>query len=268
MAPRKPKLKAEPTQPVRPNAAKITKSKSVPRAGKQPEESYRMKRYKNGLLNLEETPAHLVATVKLNAESPLLRLPAEIRNKIWSFACGGQLVELPRRMQRDHTVKKSRTVKGGAVRFWEYCRSRNVHVYNESQRSRRIIAAFHLPEVCRQIYAETALTSYRENVFLYDYDNKSMVLALMAAQRRAITTLQPSEMYFSSLVNYGDSLFELCREAMELVKSRCCQNKIFSGVETYEIDNMKLWAEVEWRKLVAEQLTFLTNAGVELVYEE
>lgn len=58
MAPRKPKsggIKKTPS-----NTNNIMKPKKAARSAKQPD-TYRMKRYKNGILNLEKTPAHLIA---------------------------------------------------------------------------------------------------------------------------------------------------------------------------------------------------------------
>lgn len=57
MAPRKPKQ--ESTEKARSSLGRLAKLKFPPKSDAQPR-SYRMKRYKNGLLNLEKTPAHLI----------------------------------------------------------------------------------------------------------------------------------------------------------------------------------------------------------------
>ncbi|KAJ4382930.1 beta transducin [Didymella sp. IMI 355093] len=147
------------------------------------------KRYRNGLVNLEKTPADLLKIAKRNATaSPLLRLPPEIRNKIWSFAIGGQLVVLP----------DEENSKGFAIRIklkedstgyipLTFC-GQEAHFEITKLR-----AAFHLPEVCRQVYSETVLTSYRENVFLCDSvypATKTSFGRLKAAQRKAITAVE------------------------------------------------------------------------------
>lgn len=62
MAPRtpKPKPKLKPAQAVRGNPGRVTKSVSSKLPSKRGKDSYRMKRYRDGLLNLEKTPPHLV----------------------------------------------------------------------------------------------------------------------------------------------------------------------------------------------------------------
>jgi len=57
MAPRKPKQ--ESTENARSSSGRIAKGRAPPKSDAQPR-SYRMRRYKNGLLNLEKTPAYLV----------------------------------------------------------------------------------------------------------------------------------------------------------------------------------------------------------------
>ena len=54
-------------------------------------------------------------------------------------------------------------------------------------------ASFHLPEVCRQIYSEAALTAYQQNFFLFDSPlerSHHTFDCLMAVQRRAIKSVQ------------------------------------------------------------------------------
>ncbi|KAJ4341963.1 beta transducin [Ascochyta clinopodiicola] len=182
MAPRKPQPAV--TAKTSSNAARVTRSKakktqittsSALAIATEQASTYRVKRYRNGLLNLEKTPAHLVAIAKRNAfESPLLRLPAEIRNQIWSLAMGGQLVVLP----------DDQYVKGCAMKL-------GPGSYRHT--GTKLLAAFHLPEVSRQVYSETALTSYQQNIFMLDYRNlstRNSVTRLMAAQRRAITKVE------------------------------------------------------------------------------
>ncbi|KAJ4345844.1 uncharacterized protein N0V89_011979 [Didymosphaeria variabile] len=60
-----------------------------------------LSRSPNGLLELSKAPDHLVAIVTKNAtESPLLRLPAEMRNRIFRFASGGCEIHITRRPLR------------------------------------------------------------------------------------------------------------------------------------------------------------------------
>ncbi|KAJ8110973.1 hypothetical protein OPT61_g6315 [Boeremia exigua] len=130
----------------------VAKRHTIPHS--EPSAIRPFKLYKNRLLNLETTPPRLVAIVKLNtAASQLLRLPSEIRNLIWQYALSNELV----RFRSGHQ-------KGGAVRY-SYSgvshRARNLCDTIEELQPEKISSAFHLPEVCRQIYTETALLAYR-----------------------------------------------------------------------------------------------------------
>jgi hypothetical protein len=58
---------------------------------------------------------------------------------------------------------------------------------------KRSPASFHLPEVCRQIYSEAALTAYQQNVFLFNgplVQTNRYFNRLMAVQRRAIKSVE------------------------------------------------------------------------------
>lgn len=100
---------------------------------------------------------------------------------------GGQLVFLP---DRKHD-------KGCAM---QYKLKKHVHVLNAFRpRGRlkffdneKLPASFHLPETCRQVYAETVLTAYEQNDFFLEschLRTKSSMARLMVAQRRAITSV-------------------------------------------------------------------------------
>jgi hypothetical protein len=132
-------------------------------------------------------------SAKRNATaSPLLRLPPEIRNKIWGFAMGGQLVVLP-----DEDDSKGCAMR---IKVKDDCTGDIPLTFRTHLEATKLRAAFHLPEVCRQVYSETVLTSYRENVFLCGsvYPTIKMSFGrLKAAQRKAITAVE-----FNPLVLY------------------------------------------------------------------
>ncbi|KAH6638258.1 hypothetical protein C7974DRAFT_470996 [Boeremia exigua] len=258
-----------------PNAAEVKESKSSARPVQQSEASSRIKRYENGLLNLEKTPSHLIAIVKKNADSPLLRLPAEIRIQIWSFACGGQLVVLRSRL--------SRTGKGGAV----YCQkdedliktAKTLQGFcNHTQNFTRMSSAFHLPEVCRQIYSETVLTSYRENIFVWDFSmfsNKRPMSQLMPVQRRSIQTLQPDRRALHWMMDRGRKLFgNNMLKVLPNLRTLRIDSFALKYVQlffiTHHLDEkqMRLWNQEEWQDNVAKQLASLTEAGVKILFED
>ena len=79
--------------------------------------------------------------------SPLLRLPSELRTKIWHYALGGITVY--------PNLKRLRYRKYGST-------STGLFKSNLGQLS--------LPRTCRQIYSEAALVFYHENTFAFhDY---------------------------------------------------------------------------------------------------
>jgi len=108
-------------------------------------------------------------SVKTNQDSPLLRLPGELRTRIWEYVLGG--FEL-RSMFPDHS---------------------------QPRKPRRMIPPFaersngtQLLRTCRQIYTETALLPYKTNTFIFEtytpvkYDLKRM----KAFQRAHIEKIQ------------------------------------------------------------------------------
>ena len=80
--------------------------------------------------------------VKSNQESPLLRLPPEIRNKIWEYTLG-------------HNILKPIRVRLG----WRSYKHRWISRRNESQINLSLLAT------CRQIYSEGALMPFVFNTF-------------------------------------------------------------------------------------------------------
>lgn len=84
--------------------------------------------------------------MKVNSETLLLRLPAEVRNRIWEYALGGKIFD---------------------VILIQTCRGRYVE-------EKTLIAPETFPEnahallqVCRQIYRETALVPFSHNAFRF-----------------------------------------------------------------------------------------------------
>lgn len=259
-----------------------------------------MRRYKSGLLNLERTPAYLIPTyvkleairgtistddirsVKSNAETPLLRLPAEIRNLIWSFACGGLLVKM-RCLSFSYSKQQD---KGGAISYpHDKDLARNAKSLKDINRDRRptkVLSAFHLPEVSRQIYSETVLTSYKENVFAggdYHFWERKSTCQLNAAQRGAITVLELTvesmiyeSVYFALqqiLVKPNELLrvlpnlraFIISKYALRFISLRYQHH----GVSTAPYD---LRISEQAQAWLRERLSAYTEAGLALVFEE
>lgn len=129
-------------------------------------------------------------------ESPLLRLPPEIRNRIWIFAMKVDRVQVWSTRCRLHGLNILSARKGGAIALDAHGEPILKHKDNFGPICcpLRDLSAFHLPEVCRQVYAETSTLAFSVNTFLlgrrafsqkYNW-NKT----LMLAQRDAITKVE------------------------------------------------------------------------------
>jgi hypothetical protein len=139
--------------------------------------TYPVKHLENGLVSMETPPDYLVETwgwysyarncsadllrIQKNAtDSPLLRLPAEIRNTIFRYAVGGNKI----RIRRAVVYRTSKKWRENSNLLWH---GRADHL--DDRRFKDQGTAFHLPEVCRQIYAETATLGYATNIFILPY---------------------------------------------------------------------------------------------------
>ncbi|KAF2821700.1 hypothetical protein CC86DRAFT_426049 [Ophiobolus disseminans] len=136
----------------------------------------------DGLLDVTQIPGDLVELVKRNAEaSPLLRLPAELRAKIWGYALTYEYIVL----QRANCGSRLGKLKGGA-------RS-TAH----NGRMEKELSALHLSETCRQIYSETATMAYELNIFhigvIHDMNVSLPHLSQFPALKNAISKVEISE---------------------------------------------------------------------------
>ena len=91
-----------------------------------------------------------------------------------------------------------RPIRAGAVRDPTVGSYLSLQAFSEGRRRGRyypepVASAVRLPEVCRQIYSETALTLYKENIFLIqELQCFRSLKKLNEAQRSAITALEAS----------------------------------------------------------------------------
>jgi hypothetical protein len=91
---------------------------------------------------------------------PLLRLPAELRNLIFEYAMEVNTVSIQRQSNESTSKQWCET----STSTWH---GRATHLGD--RRRKNIGIAFHLPEVCRQIYAETVTLGYATNTFSLSY---------------------------------------------------------------------------------------------------
>jgi hypothetical protein len=104
---------------------------------------------------------------------------------------GGQLVTLPNKFfQKGFAIQVDLKPRLKASNFVGLSFDFKPKDFN----FKRLPASFHLPEVCRQIYSEAALTAYQQNIFLIDSSfQRSCHHAfncLRAVQRRAIKSVE------------------------------------------------------------------------------
>jgi hypothetical protein len=101
-------------------------------------------------------------------ESSLLRLPPEIRNKIWAFAVKVDRILVAPTSYCWAATRYIVTKRGGVVVEDDGAIALR---HRRSALGRQCcpvhhLGAFHLPEVCRQVYIETATLAYSSNIFL------------------------------------------------------------------------------------------------------
>ena len=99
---------------------------------------------KDGSLDLSETPAHMVEISRANGNSPLLRLPAELRIHIWEEVFSDVTVHIDQPTCYYYIVRYRSTVENH----------------------------FEIPHLCRQIYAETAHMSFALTNFRVHCESK------------------------------------------------------------------------------------------------
>ncbi|KAH7069301.1 hypothetical protein FB567DRAFT_614836 [Paraphoma chrysanthemicola] len=122
----------------------------------------------NGLISLERTPEYLIPTAKDNSvNSPLLRLPPELRNKIWAYTLGDTRIHI----RKQYPVQRTKSTRAYGL----------VH-------SRRASRPLSLLRVSRQVYSDTALLSYHLTTFIFgNYNNlRAFQLALKQPQLAAV----------------------------------------------------------------------------------
>ncbi|KAH7091356.1 hypothetical protein FB567DRAFT_546091 [Paraphoma chrysanthemicola] len=157
--------------------------------------------------------------------SPLLRLPPELRNRIWRFAVGGYIIKIK---QSDNYIKRLRDVRMttkdltfqlavafvptgsslavGNMAFGTRRRPIDLTSTEHECKARMtdheqgvqcetshmsVAGLFTIGQTCRQIHAETAFLQYHFNTFYFDHKDSMMcfAVALTSEQKDAIVTI-------------------------------------------------------------------------------
>ncbi|KAF2118130.1 hypothetical protein BDV96DRAFT_597004 [Lophiotrema nucula] len=175
--------------------SRVTKPRASKAAQTQSLVESPVKKHRDGFLNLNlPAKSPRAAIAKSNAtQSPLLRLPAEIRHLIWSFAIGGNYIVITRRIGTYVGLKHESKPMGHSL-----------HGQPATPSNYRP-PALHLPRVCRQIYLETALLIYKLNKFVFPrswhYVWEAMDVWIknrILAHKNAVTMIEPSNMFWQS----------------------------------------------------------------------
>jgi hypothetical protein len=188
--------------------------------------------------------------------SPLLRLPGEIRNKIWELAMGRYYVNF-KEVVFSKTATSLYTKTIGCVQASPTDDTPQPH-------------AFHLPEVSRQVYFETSTLGYKLNNFIIDFDmagNKEYMEALLPGQREAITALMPETHFFETYIHefYRKSLvqmfpnldyIEVTGDALRLILM--FDRSIAANTRTTE----------EWEMFFAQKIKEKEGDGVKVIFHE
>ncbi|KAJ4382921.1 beta transducin [Didymella sp. IMI 355093] len=126
-----------------------------------------VRRLENGMLDVTRKSSNNVKVIKADSQSLLLRLPPELRNRIWEYALGGHVFDVVTR-----TVYERRK-RINKAKVWDLPKN-----------------TFALLRVCRQIYAEPALLPYKHNAFRFKSEDAfDWVASLRPVQQNLISEI-------------------------------------------------------------------------------
>ena len=138
--------------------------------------------------------ANTLSTTRNSTESPLLRLPGELRNRILGYVVGGHIVVLfdsPR-------SRPAGAPSGLPLQFrFTACSQTNFH---DSYGMKRVSQSLTVTLVCRQLYFESAPLLFEINSFNFRSVQAFELFAetLTSRQRSAIKTISISYNYVST----------------------------------------------------------------------
>jgi len=121
-------------------------------------------------------------TLRNQIESPLLRLPGELRNRICELAVSGNII-----------VVSSSYKRPGKMPVYLTSAETPGPIVKGAQKSDRtsVSGIFTIGLACRQLHQETALTQYTKNTFHFDDEQtgRTFVEGLTSAQRALLTSI-------------------------------------------------------------------------------
>lgn len=177
-----------------------------------------------------------------------------------------------------------KTGKGGAVR---YVQDRDVNpkgfwaMSDHLREPTKIPSAFHLPETCRQIYSETALSAYSHSTFTFGREflnSRNGITRLKAVQRKAIKSVELSPDATAHCVETKDlrfikplkrtyfpnlGTFVVGRLAFELV-----QRWGVEGMLSFNGANQLPKSQAEWKTCITQKFKEEEGDDIEVVFKD
>jgi hypothetical protein len=132
--------------------------------------------------------------------------------------------------------------------------------------------AFRLPEVCRQIYSETATLAYKLNSFIIDLDvdgNREVLMAILPAQRDAITSVVPESIFFEIYVtNKPVKPLRTTFPNLKRIEVPSGSLELIISFQRYSDPAKRMWTKEQWSSWVVNEVKEKEGDDVEIVFED
>jgi len=139
----------------------------------------------------------------------------------------------------------------------------------------RQLTAFHLPEVCRQMYCDTATLAYQRHTFMvddYDMGDKDELLSsLLPAQRNAITAMAPASPFFESYISDPDSHRKAFRRSFPNLERIVVPSDALELIIVFNKSGGKDrtgWTTENWQQWVVERVEKTEGEDIKVVFDE
>jgi hypothetical protein len=132
--------------------------------------------------------------------------------------------------------------------------------------------AFHLPEVCRQIYFETAILAYKLNTFIIDLyidGNREIMKALLPAQRDAVASVVPESIFFEIYVtNKPIQSLRTTFPNLKRIEVPSGSLELIGSFQRYSDPAKRTWTREQWSSWVVEGVKEKEGNDIEVVFED
>jgi hypothetical protein len=135
----------------------------------------------------------------------------------------------------------------------------------------RLTSALHLPEVCRQIYSETALTLYKENTFIYERckgSTKNPLDQLLVAQRTAMASLIPGPLVLETmLLGWPHHLTSLRKRHLPNLQTIFITRPVMEAVKILSMGYGTRWTLDQWQRHFSSRIKAKEGNDVKVIFE-